>query len=266
MKLAFITGGSSGIGLGIARACREAGLRVVFTYRTEAHREEALALLGPEAEAIRLEITDRAAVSQVASHIQQRHGPVHLLVNNAGLGLKTPASTASFEDWDRVLSVNLGGVINTLRAFLPLLSEGAHVVTTASMSGLFPGATSGVYTTSKFAVVGLMEALRAELTPRGIGVSVVCPGMVKSRIGDPRRTGAEPGENGMDPLECGRLVLEGVRRNDLYILTHPEFKEGFAQRCQAVLRAFPETGEPRPWWPLEESVRTSPIYSQSGGT
>jgi NAD(P)-dependent dehydrogenase (short-subunit alcohol dehydrogenase family) len=264
-RVAFITGGSSGIGLGLVRACREAGMKVAFTYRTELHRDEALSKLGgggDELLPLFQEVEDRQGWPATVTAVQQKLGTPFLLAANAGVGSNTPASRATLAEWDACLSTNLGGVINTLTFTLPaMLAQGeGHIVLTASMSGLFPGGKSGVYTTSKFAVVGLAETLRAELAGSGLGVSAFCPGMVKTRIGLPQRVGAPSHQHGMEPLECGRLVLRGVRRNDLYILTHPEFKPGVELRNAALSAAFPEMTEPRSWWPSEENVLSCPIY------
>jgi NAD(P)-dependent dehydrogenase (short-subunit alcohol dehydrogenase family) len=202
-----------------------------------------------------LDVTDRFAMDRAADETEDRFGAVHFLCNNAGVGVGVAVKDASFDDWDYALGVNLGGVVNGVRTFLPRIirhGEPAHVLTTASVSGLFHGGASGVYTTTKFAVVGMMEALRSELGPLGIGVSVCCPGLVATRIFDSDRhrasrskASAERAEifrsivaAGMDPFECGARVLEGVRRNDLYILTHPEFEQGIKDRFEALLASM----------------------------
>ena len=257
-KVAFITGGSSGIGLGIASACARAGMKVVITYRTSAHLEQAQSHLSGSWDAvhpIRLDVTDRRAMEHAADKVEAKFGAVHLLCNNAGVGVAVPVKDASFDDWDFALAVNVGGVINGVRTFLPRIirhREPAHLLATASMSGLFHGGNAGVYTTTKFAVVGMMEALRCEVAPLGIGVSVCCPGLVATRIFDvdrhrPSRPRISPERAaalrsfvaaGMDPFECGDKVLEGVRRNDLYILTHPEFEQGIRDRFEALLASI----------------------------
>ncbi len=265
-RVAFITGGSSGVGLGVARACREAGMKVAFTYRSPDHRDEALEQLGAPAKdlaAIRLEVEDREAWPDRIRWLQERFGPPDLLVANAGMGTNVPASLARFEDWDSCLNTNLQGTINTIVNVLPAMlagKKGGQIVITASMSGLIPGGRSGVYSTSKFALVGLAESLRVELVDHGIGVSAFCPGLVRSRIGLPNREGAAPHQTGMDPLECGRLVLQGVIRNDLYILTHPEFREGVEERSQTLRMSFPLLTEAQPWWAVETNVVRCPIY------
>lgn len=266
-QLAVITGGSSGLGLGLVRACLERGMRVVFTYRTEAHRDEALELLGSEApvEALPLEVQHREAVVELARRVEQRWGTPRLVVANAGVGFKTPAHLASPEDWELSLGVNFFGVLHTIQAFLPglLARSSGYLAATASMSGLFPGGNSGVYTTSKFAVVGLMESLRGELAGRGVGISLICPGMVQGRIRDPQRSGQASSPHGMDALQCARQVLRGVEHQDLYVLTHPEFRAGLQERHQLLERSFPPLEEPQEWWQLEQPVLRYPPYGEA---
>lgn len=263
-KTAFITGGSSGIGLGIARSCAAAGMNVVFTYRHEAHRDAALASFAPThaaVYAIKMDTTDRDAFARAANEAQSVFGNVHLLVNNAGVGVSMPVSQCSHQDWDWAMEVNVTGVFNGIHVFLPHMlahGEGGHLVTTSSSGGLVAG-TLGVYCTTKFAVVGLMESLRVELADTPIGVSVFCPGLVQSQIGDVDRnrpashgmqTATAPafGKSGeppmglqahaMDPLTAGEKVLAGVRNNDLYILSHPEFSDVVRERYEAMAASF----------------------------
>ncbi|MFO7324529.1 MAG: SDR family NAD(P)-dependent oxidoreductase [Pseudomonadota bacterium] len=263
-KTAFVTGGSSGIGLGIARTLSAAGMKVVFTYKNEAHRDAALASFpkdNPGVHAIHLDTTDREAMPRAADEAERLFGPVHLLVNNAGIGLPALLSNVSWQDWDWAMDVNINGVFNGVRTFLPRMlahGQGGHIVSTSSSAGIVAG-TLGVYATAKFAVVGMMESLRTEMEGRNIGVSVFCPGLVKSSIFDvernrpashgargevkppPLKPGAPPIDImavAMDPMEAGRLVLEGIRRNDLYILTHPEFEPAVRERVMLMLNSF----------------------------
>ena len=275
-KVAFITGGDSGIGLGIARAFTDAGMKVVITYRTRSHLDEAMKLLQGAAErvhAINLDVTDRAAMEKAADETIQVFGKVHVLVNNAGVAVIGGLSRASYEDWDWAMSVNAGGVFNGVRTFLPRIQaqgEGGQVVSVSSLAGLLGHAPAGVYTASKFAVVGMMEALRAELADTNIGVTVFCPGIVNTNIGSSARNRpagssapaarVDPGfkmdpammaemqkamseshgvSPAMDPLDAGRRVLQGVRNNDLYVLTTPEFAPEFAARGEAIVASVP---------------------------
>ena len=275
-KVAFITGGDSGIGLGIARACSDAGMKVVITYRTRSHLDEAMKLLQGAADrvhAINLDVTDRAGMEKAAAETVEHFGKVHLLVNNAGVAVIGGLSHASYADWDWAMSVNAGGVFNGLRCFLPRIrahGEGGQVVSVSSLAGLLGHAPAGVYTASKFAVVGMMEALRGELADANIGVTVFCPGIVNTNIGSSARNrpagqaaappAGDPGFKmdpammaqmqkamreshgappGMDPLDAGRRVLRAVRANDLYVLTTPEFEPEFAARGEAILASLP---------------------------
>lgn len=264
-KTAFITGGSSGIGLGMAQAFSAAGMKVAFTYRQAAHRDAALATFAPVnagVRAIALDTTDRAGFARALAEVREAFGNVHLLCNNAGVGVTAQASTCSFEDWDWAIDVNLTGVFNGIHTVLPHMlehGEGGHLVTTSSSGGLLAG-TLGVYCTTKFAVMGLMESLRVEMQGRNVGVSLFCPGLVRTQIFDSERnrpaahggprtpSGPPPGLPGsevvdlmagaMDPRAAGEKVLEGVRRNDLYILSHPEFAPAVRERYDAMAASF----------------------------
>jgi NAD(P)-dependent dehydrogenase (short-subunit alcohol dehydrogenase family) len=199
-----------------------------------------------------------------AEQVSQRFGPVDLLCSNAGVNFIGATHEATFEDWDFALGVNLGGAINAVRTFAPSMSKsgrGGHIVITSSVSGLFTGGGAGVYATSKFALVGLAESLRADLRQSGVGVSVLCPGPVQSELFEstgevrPQRlaaTGAKPVvPDGVDRattpifrtaptgIEIGERVLRGVQRNDLYILTHPEMRPVLEARAAALLAALP---------------------------
>ncbi|HTY94555.1 MAG TPA: SDR family NAD(P)-dependent oxidoreductase [Steroidobacteraceae bacterium] len=274
-KVAFITGGDSGIGLGIARAFTDAGMKVVITYRTRSHLDEAMKLLQGAADrvhAISLDVTDRAGMEKAAAETLEVFGKVHVLVNNAGVGVIGGLSHATYEDWDWAMSVNAGGVFNGVRCFLPRIqaqNEGGQIVSVSSLAGLLGHAPAGVYTASKFAVVGMMEALRAELADTNVGVTVFCPGIVNTNIGSSARNRpggqaaapkVDPGfkldpammaqmqkamseshgvSPAMDPLDAGQRVLRAVRNNDLYVLTTPEFAPEFAARGEAIVASVP---------------------------
>ncbi len=274
-KVAFITGGDSGIGLGIARAFTDAGMKVVITYRTRKHLDEAMKVLagaGSRVHAIELDVTDRAAMERAAQETERVFQKVHVIVNNAGVGIFGGLSRATYDDWDWGMSVNVTGVFNGIHAFLPRIQahgEGGQVIATSSVAGLIAHGGTGVYSASKFAVVGMMEALRNELADTNIGVSVFCPGLVNTNIGDSNRNrpsslsdsafkpdpkamarmreqmkamrGPPPG---MDPLEAGRRVLNGMRNNDLYILTTPELEPEIAARGEAIVASIPTDVHP----------------------
>jgi NAD(P)-dependent dehydrogenase (short-subunit alcohol dehydrogenase family) len=266
-KVAFITGAASGIGFGVARTLARHGVKVAMAdVRGPAVRTAAAALQkeGLSVIAVELDVSDRSAWPPAAEQAEQQLGPVELLCSNAGVNFIGPTHAATYDDWDFALSVNLGGAINAVNTFVPRMianARGGHVVITSSVSGLFTSGGSGVYVTSKFALVGLAESLRADLAPLGIGVSVLCPGPVKSELFEstvavrPHRlaaTGAvpivPPGTareqtpifvTAPDGDEVGQRVLQGILRNDLYIMTHPEIRPVLEARAQALLSALP---------------------------
>lgn len=276
-KVAFITGGDSGIGLGIARAFTDAGMKVVITYRTKKHLDEAmkaLAAAGERVHAIALDVTDRAGMARAADETERVFGKVHVIVNNAGVGVFGGLSKATYDDWDWGMGVNVNGVFNGIHTFLPRIQshgEGGQVIATSSVAGIIAHPGTGVYSTSKFAVVGMMEALRNELADTNIGVTVFCPGLVNTDIGDSARNrpstladsafkpdpkmmarmraqmGARRGPPpGMDPLEAGRRVLKAMQNNDLYVLTTPELEPEIAARGEAIVASIPTDIHPPP--------------------
>jgi NAD(P)-dependent dehydrogenase (short-subunit alcohol dehydrogenase family) len=262
-KVAFITGGSSGIGLGITLAFARAGMRVVATSRRQQHLTESAELFaaeGLDVHVMQLDVTDADAVERAAEETQQRFGRVHVLVNNAGIGLIGPVALAKQSDWDWIIDVNIKGVAHGLQAFLPRIrahGEGGHIVNTASMGGLLP-VSAGLYCLTKAGIIALSEALHIELAPENIGVSAYIPGPVHSNIASGAAARPEryadsgyPPPRPPDPermrqlpymsfVEAGERVLRGMRRGDLFILTHPEFRDGVRERAEALLNAFPD--------------------------
>lgn len=271
-KVAFVTGGDSGIGLGIARAFVNAGMKVVITYLSEKHRDEAVAAFESTRDrvhAIHVDVTDRTGMEAAAAETVRVFGKVHVLVNNAAVAPTTSLSNATFDDWDWCWNVNVNGVFNGVHAFLPHIkahNEGGQIVSTSSIFGLAIFRYSqGLYSATKFAVVGMMEALRAELANSNIGASVFCPGPVKTNMVDYNRNrpelfrniGAPDAEElaaieaatnslpenirndlpsvQLDPILVGELVLRGIRHNNLYILSHPEFEKTIRDRFEALL-------------------------------
>jgi NAD(P)-dependent dehydrogenase (short-subunit alcohol dehydrogenase family) len=260
-RVAVITGGASGIGLGIARAFAGAGAKLALLDVEEgalAAAGEALAKGGAEVIGLRADVSDPASLQAAAERVLARFGRIHLLCNNAGVLTHGPLAESQTIDWSWLVGVNLLGVGNGIRSFVPHIrahGEGGHVVNTASVAGLVALPGLGIYGATKFAVMAISETLRAELAPEGIGVSVLCPGGVRTRIheaarnrpaafGGPdacagRATATDAAvDTGMDPDRVGACVLRAVRRNDLYVLTHPEFRAPFAARMQAILEAF----------------------------
>jgi NAD(P)-dependent dehydrogenase (short-subunit alcohol dehydrogenase family) len=266
-KVALVTGAASGIGLGIARACADNGMKVALCDIDEPVLEQsaaALAEAGADVLALTLDVTDREGWARAAEEVPAAMGPVQLLVNNAGV------STAGMrfdeirpELWDRVISINLTSVYNGVDVFLGGMRSagGGHIVNTASMAGLvgYPGlALAGYpglapYCTTKAGVIALSEALRHELAEAGIGVSVLCPGSVRSRLwrtsrvvrGLPDVDTPPPGlrsgsidPNGLDPYDVGCRVVAAVLADELYVITHPELRESVARHYEDVLGAF----------------------------
>lgn len=294
-KVAFITGGSSGIGLGIARAFADSGMKVAISYRTTEHLDEALKHLESASDrihAIRVDVTDRPGMERAAKETERAFGKVHVLVNNAGVGTAVSLSDATYDDWDWMMRVNVDGVFNGIHAFLPHIKahgEGGHIVTTSSIFGLFSSGMMSVYSTTKFAVVGMMEALRGELAEANIGVSVFCPGPVISNFGDSHRNRPlELGDSGsappdleamtrwreaiskgevsvMDSFEAGRFVFRGIRNNDLFILSHPEFERGLQDRHEALIASIPrDAPAPRARVEMERPMLRNAIYTNAG--
>lgn len=266
-KTAFITGGVSGIGFGIARAFAEAGMDLVLSYRNEDYRTEAERWFRdngyPLPRFVTLDVTDRDGFAQAADAA----GKVHVLVNNAGVSVFGPTDEASYADYDWIMGVNFGGVVNGLVSFIPKIKahgEGGHIVNVASMAAYLSGPQAGIYTASKFAVRGLTESLRYNLAPHHIGVSLMCPGLTKTnawdsalrRPADFAASGFQPADRseleqfgtafdlGMDPLEVGRKTLAGMSENRGLILTHPEFAEDFEEIYRASLDALPKEETP----------------------
>ena len=194
-KIAVVTGGGSGIGRALALALAREGARVVVADINEADAAETvrqLAAAGAEGLAIRTDVADRRQVDALADRVFDRYGATHVLCNNAGVVVHGGLEAATWEDWQWVVGVNLWGVVHGLLAFVPRMiagGEGGHVVNTASMAGLIASQGLGVYNTTKYAVVGLSETLAKDLRPHGIGVTVVCPMGVATRI---RQCGTQP--------------------------------------------------------------------------
>lgn len=261
-KTAFITGGASGIGLGMAEAFLEAGMKVMAADIRLDHIEHARATLGSrfaDLEFMQLDVTDRKAMAAAAAHTIERFGKIHVLCNNAGIGIMAGAKDASFDDWDWSLAVNLTSVFSGIHIFLPHLlahGEGGHIVNTASVGAVLPA--NIVYGAAKCGVMGLSEALRAELAADNIGVSCLLPGPTATNINQVATLRPEHYKNTrlhekeqelaartslpnwLDPLLAGDLVLDAIKRNLLFVFTHAEHKEGTRRRFEAILAAFPD--------------------------
>jgi NAD(P)-dependent dehydrogenase (short-subunit alcohol dehydrogenase family) len=286
-KVAFVTGGASGIGLGICKAMVAAGMRVVIADVRDDHLQEARAWFLSQKQSrrircIKLDVTNRKAYARAADAAEKAFGKIHVLVNNAGLGLLGAIDKTKYDDWDWGLDVMIGGVVNGLLTVLPRIrahGEGGHVVNTSSMAALIPIPNCSIYIVAKAAMVGLSECLAGELAPANIGVSAFCPGPVQSNIRElgklrpekyKKDTGLEEFEKNlaqrptsdlwMDPVECGNRVVRGIQRNDLYILTHPEFKEGARERFDKMLASFPEEPINQPRAEAIKFLLSNPIF------
>jgi NADP-dependent 3-hydroxy acid dehydrogenase YdfG len=266
-KTAFVTGGSSGIGLGIVKVLAAEGMKVAFSYRRQDHLDQTMAYFrnrpGEVVHPIKVDVTDRPGMVAAKAEIEGVHGPVQVLINNAGVGIHGLMERATFSDWDWVMSVNVGGVVNSLITFLPgMISSGreAHIVNVASMGGIAALGSVGLYTTTKYAVVGLSESLRTDMIGRNVGVSVYCPGTVKSNIGEggrmrheqfkdsgyPPPQPLEPGETSfmdlaMEAVEAGGHVLRGIKENQLFIISHAEYRDVLRARHAKIEASI--TGE-----------------------
>ena len=254
-KVAAVTGGASGIGYGIVRTLLKAGMKVAVLDANPRHLDEVRAELkgSNNVHFIQVDVTDRAAMAAAADEVERVFSKVHVVCNNAGVASGQPTDEADYEEWDRVMGINLGGVINGVKSFVPKIKahgEGGHVVNTSSMAGLIPlPDTGGIYAASKFAVRGLTDSLRLNLAKDGIGVSTLCPGLTRSRImasAKPEAGGVEEDalfndmSGAMDPEELGAAVLEGIRKNAPYILPHGEFKDEVRGLFEEILGLFPE--------------------------
>ncbi len=269
-KVAFITGGANGAGFGMAQAFLKSGMKVVIADIRQDSLDGAMSHFARTSgvHAIRLDVTDREAFARAADETEKVFGKVHVVCNNAGVNLFVPIEECTYNDWDWVMGVNFGGVVNGVHTFIPRIrkhGEGGHIVNTASMAAFLPSAAAGIYTASKFAVRGLSEALRFSLYRYDIGVSVFCPGLINSVIYEsekirPKRFESrentaksqqtmdllpELHKKGMEPAEVGERVLAGIRRNSLYIFSHPEFKEELREIFDEALDSLPNEEAPK---------------------
>ena len=266
-KVAFITGGASGIGLGMARVFLRQGMKVVIADVRQDHLDRAAHELGQELGAkkdvlfIQLDVADRDAMASAAGEAERIFGKVHVLCNNAGVGAMGDVKRTTYSDWDWILGVNLGGVINGVHTFLPRIlahGEGGHIVNTSSIGAVVPMAGGIAYITAKSGVMGLTEALRAELADDNVGVTLLSPGPTVTNIHEVARlrppqyqdTGLRdieaelavrtPPPAWMDPVAVGERVLDAILTNRLFVMTHNEFKAGAQMRCRALLTGFPK--------------------------
>ena len=266
-KTAFVTGGASGIGLALGRAFAQAGMKVMLAdieAEALAAAVESLRDVGPDVRSVACDVTDPASVQRAAQASYDAFGNVHVVCNNAGVAGGSGIDDISLATWRWVLDVNLMGVLHGIHAFLPHIrahGEGGHIVNTASMAGLQSGLGFSPYATSKFAVVAMSEGLAMQLRPLGIGVSVLCPGFVRTRISgsarnrperygparlpDPAsaagRLAAESARlqaAGLDPMDVAAQTLAAIREDELYVFSHPEMHDEVKERFVAIVTAM----------------------------
>ena len=262
-KVAVITGAGSGIGASLASACAAEGMSVVAADVDEAGAAQTVSAIeggGGKAIATGVDVRKRDSLDALADTAWDAFGGCHLLCNNAGVMVNKPLLELEESDWRWILDVNLMGIVHGLGAFVPRMKKQAgeaHIVNTASMAGLaaFAAMGLGAYTASKFAAVSVSEILVQELEGTGIGVSVLCPGAVATRIHESDRirpadvAGTAPSSLADEanpehvagvqtPDQIAQTVLRGVRENRLYLITHPEMKPVVETRFEAITRAF----------------------------
>jgi NAD(P)-dependent dehydrogenase (short-subunit alcohol dehydrogenase family) len=272
-KTAFVTGGGGGIGFALGRAFAEAGMKVMLAdIETDALAAAVKSLrdVGPDVRGIACDVADPVSVEHAARASFEAFGNVHVVCNNAGVAAGGGIDNISLDNWRWVLDVNLMGVLHGIRSFLPHIrahGEGGHIVNTASLAGMQSDLGFSPYVASKFAVVGMSEGLAKQIRPLGIGVTVLCPGYVRTRIGESGRNRqqrygaaqaldpaspaaalvaqiAELLRTGLDPSEVAARVLAAIRDDELYVFTHPQMRSEVDERMAAIRAALDraETG------------------------
>lgn len=261
-RVAVVTGGASGIGLGIARALGQRGMKLMIADLNEATIESAVRALrveGVQAEGVRCDVSKLEDVEGLAAATLERFGTVHVLCNNAGVGLPTSSRNIKLEDWKWIIDVDLWGPIYGLKVFTPLIEAAGegHISSTASMAGLISANKMGAYSVAKHGVVALMCALERELRSKksSITASVLCPGPINTNISfnslsyrperaDAVKTSTIKGrqgasiqaslESGMAPDEVGNLVVDAIENQKFWILTHPHWAKGVQRQLDAL--------------------------------
>lgn len=266
-KTAFVTGGAAGIGLALGRAFAQSGMKVMLAdIETDALQAAVKSLreISPDVSGTICDVADAASVERAAQAAFDTFGKVHVVCNNAGVAAGGGIDHISLDNWRWVIDVNLMGVLHGIKSFLPHIrahGEGGHIVNTASMAGMQGGLGLSPYGASKFAVVSMSEGLNLQLKPHGIGVSVLCPSYVRTRIGEsgrnrPERYGqsqpldpaspaaamvaaiAENIQAGLDPAFVAARVLAAIREDQLYVFTHQGMRAEVEGRFAAILAAM----------------------------
>ena len=266
-KTAFVTGGASGIGLALGRAFAQGGMKVMLAdieADALAAAVDRLRDIGPEIRGVICDVADASSIKTAAQDTFEAFGKVHVLCNNAGVAGGSGIDDISIDNWRWVIDINLMGVLHGIAAFLPHMrahGEGGHIVNTASMAGMQSGLGFSPYAASKFAVVAMSEGLALELKPSGIGVTVLCPGFVRTRIGEsgrnrPTRYGPAPTldpaspagalaayiaerlQAGLEPSLVAERVLAAIAADQFYVFTHPEMRGEVDDRFAAIQAAL----------------------------
>jgi NAD(P)-dependent dehydrogenase (short-subunit alcohol dehydrogenase family) len=263
-KGAFVTGAANGFGFALARAFGRARMKVMLADIDVDGLENAVAELKKDQISVRsveCDVSDRVSVQRAAAETLSAFGKVHVVCSNAGVFTGGALERISAGDWDWVLGVNLMGFAHVVQAFLPHIrahEEGGHIVATSSLTAMVPSVPGiGPYTAAKAGILSLSQTLAAELSGSSIGVSVVCPGIMRTRIAEsarirPKRFGeatagsqgdvntfASMVNSGMDPDEVAEKVMQGIKENKLYVFTHPEWRSTVEEYFQQILAAYP---------------------------
>ena len=263
-KVAFVTGGASGIGLGMVQSFLAAGMKVAISDIEQAALDQVkdeLAESNAEVIYLKVDVTDRDAMEQAARETEAAFGKVHVVCNNAGVAVTGKVHRMDYKDWDWVMGVNLDGVINGVQTFVNRMmehSEGGHFVNTASMAGVMPISSGSIYTTGKYAVVGMSEVMRRDLAKYNIGVSVLCPGGVNTNVIHSGRNRPEEMQREkdnsklrtmgglqeavmsdmLDASVIGGMVVAAILADDTYIFSHPALKSVVDVRTKAMNESF----------------------------
>lgn len=252
-KIVLVTGGGGGIGAGIAEAFAEKGAKVAVTDLNAEYAQAEADRIGRGTIALQQDVTSEESWAQVKTAVEAELGPVDVLCNNAGVALPfKPMEDISLAAFERVMAVNVRGVFLGCKAFMPEFKArgSGHVVNTSSVNGQVPHQTFAVYSASKFAVSALSEAIRGELAPFGVGVSILYPGLTRSRMSEGQVPGlSEEARQAlsarmMEPVWLGRAVVRAVEANELHVITHPEHLESIKARFDSLEAAHGEPAQP----------------------
>jgi NAD(P)-dependent dehydrogenase (short-subunit alcohol dehydrogenase family) len=264
-KVAFVTGGASGLGFALARAFGRARMKVMIADIDIDSLDNAVAELKKDQISVRgieCDVSDRTSVERAASETLAAFGKVHVVCNNAGPFCGGPMELTTPGDCEWIVGVDLMGTIYGCQTFLPHIKaqgEGGHIVSTASLSGMFPAPGAAVHNAAKAAVIALSQTLAAELEGTSIGVSVLIPGFMRTRIIEnsvrnrPKRYGEQTAASpegrehlkalvhaGMDPDEVAQKVMHGIKENELFIFSHPEWRSTVEEHFQRMLAVYPK--------------------------